>query len=255
MVLAVDQADNKFTDFGYQEIRTDEKTQRVTSVFDSVSDHYDLMNDLMSLGIHRWWKKQAAYLSGVRQRQSVLDIAGGTGDMSALFYQRVMPDGQVLIVDINNKMLNKGRDRLINSGIVAGINYVQADAECLPFKDNSFDCVNIAFGLRNVTDKQKAIQSMFDKLRYGGCLIILEFSTITLPLLRRIYDAYSFKIIPKIGKLIAQDEASYQYLVESIRRHPDQDNLKDMLVRAGFCKVDYFNLTAGMVAIHRAYKL
>jgi len=246
---------SKSTDFGYQEVTPEEKTSRVTEVFRSVSGSYDVMNDLMSFGAHRLWKRQAVHLSGIKKGQSVLDVAGGTGDLSRLFHQRVGKEGNVLMTDINSAMLREGRDKIIDAGIVSGIDYVQANAEVLPFANNSFDCISIAFGLRNVTDKQRAINSMFEKLGYGGCLIILEFSKITLSSLRYLYDAYSFNVIPKIGKIVAKDEASYQYLVESIRMHPDQETLKGMIETAGFSKVEYFNLTGGIVAIHRAYKL
>lgn len=246
---------SKSTDFGYQKVTPEEKTSRVTEVFRSVSGSYDVMNDLMSFGVHRLWKRQAVHLSGVKRGQSVLDVAGGTGDLSRLFHQRVGKQGSVLMTDINSAMLHEGRDKMIDAGIVSGIDYAQVNAEVLPFADNSFDCINIAFGLRNVTDKQKAINSMFEKLRYGGCLIILEFSKTKLSLLSRLYDAYSLNVIPKIGKIVAKDEASYQYLVESIRMHPDQETLKGMIEAAGFSKVEYFNLSGGIVAIHRAYKL
>lgn len=246
---------SKSTDFGYQKVTPEEKTSRVTEVFRSVSGSYDVMNDLMSFGVHRLWKRQAVHLSGVKRGQSVLDVAGGTGDLSRLFHQRVGKQGSVLMTDINSAMLHEGRDKMIDAGIVSGIDYAQVNAEVLPFADNSFDCINIAFGLRNVTDKQKAINSMFEKLRYGGCLIILEFSKTKLSLLSRLYDAYSLNVIPKIGKIVAKDEASYQYLVESIRMHPDQETLKGMIEAAGFSKVQYFNLSGGIVAIHRAYKL
>lgn len=245
----------KSTDFGYQEVTHEEKTSRVAEVFQSVSGSYDVMNDLMSFGVHRLWKRQAVHLSGVKKGQSVLDVAGGTGDLSRMFHQRVGQEGNVLMTDINSAMLYEGRDKMIDAGIVSGIDYIQASAEVLPFAGNSFDCISIAFGLRNVTDKQKAINSMFEKLRYGGCLIILEFSKTNLSLLSRLYDAYSLNVIPKIGKIVAKDEASYQYLVESIRMHPDQETLKSMIEAAGFSKVEYFNLTGGIVAIHRAYKL
>jgi len=246
---------SKSTDFGYQEVTPEEKTSRVTEVFRSVSGSYDVMNDLMSFGVHRLWKRHAVHLSGIKKGQSVLDVAGGTGDLSRLFHQRVGKEGNVLMTDINSAMLHEGRDKMIDAGIVSGIDYVQANAEVLPFVNNSFDCISIAFGLRNVTDKQRAINSMFEKLHYGGCLIILEFSKIKLLSLSRLYDAYSFNVIPKIGKIVAKDEASYQYLVESIRMHPDQETLKGMIETAGFSKVEYFNLAGGIVAIHRAYKL
>lgn len=246
---------SKSTDFGYQKIAPEDKTRRVSEVFRSVASNYDLMNDLMSFGAHRFWKRQAVYLSGIKKGQSVLDVAGGTGDLSILFHRRVGKEGSVLVTDINSAMLQEGRNKFLDEGIISGIDFVQANAEVLPFVNNSFDCISIAFGLRNVTDKQKAISSMFEKLRYGGCLIILEFSKVKLSTLERLYDAFSFNVIPKIGKFVAKDEASYQYLVESIRMHPDQDTLKGMLETAGFSRVEYFNLAGGIVAIHRAYKL
>ena len=246
---------SKTTDFGYQKVASEDKASLVSEVFRSVAGNYDLMNDIMSFGTHRLWKRHAINLSGIKKGQSVLDVAGGTGDLSKLFHQRVGKEGTVLMSDINSAMLLEGRDKLIDAGIVSGIDYVQANAEVLPFADNSFDCISIGFGLRNVTDKQKAINSMFEKLRYGGCLIILEFSKVELASLANIYDKYSFKVIPKIGKFVAKDEASYQYLVESIRMHPDQETLKGMIETAGFSRVEYFNLMGGVVAIHRAYKL
>jgi len=246
---------SKMTDFGYQKVSSEDKVSLVSEVFRSVAGNYDLMNDLMSFGAHRLWKRHAVNLSGVKKGQSVLDVAGGTGDLSRLFHQRVGKEGTVLMTDINSAMLLEGRDKLIDAGIVSGIDYVQANAETLPFADNSFDCISIAFGLRNVTDKQKAINSMFEKLSYGGCLIILEFSKVESASLASIYDTYSFKVIPKIGKFVAKDEDSYQYLVESIRMHPDQETLKGMIETAGFSRVEYFNLMGGVVAIHRAYKL
>ncbi len=246
---------SKTTDFGYQKVASEDKASLVSEVFRSVAGNYDLMNDLMSFGAHRLWKRHAINLSGIKKGQSVLDVAGGTGDLSKLFHQRVGKEGSVMMIDINSAMLLEGRDKLIDAGIVSGIDYVQADAEELPFADNSFDCIGIAFGLRNVTDKQKAINSMFKKLRFGGCLIILEFSKVKLSSLKNLYDAYSFNVIPKIGKFVARDEASYQYLVESIRIHPDQEILKDMIETAGFSRVECFNLTGGVVATHRAYKL
>jgi len=232
---------SKTTDFGYQKVASEDKVNLVSEVFRSVAGNYDLMNDLMSFGAHRLWKRHAINLSGIKKGQSVLDVAGGTGDLSKLFHKRVGKEGSVLMTDINSAMLLEGRDKMIDAGIVSGIDYVQANAEML--------------GLRNVTDKQKAINSMFEKLRYGGCLIILEFSKVELSSLASIYDTYSFKVIPKIGKFVAKDEASYQYLVESIRMHPDQETLKGMIETAGFSRVEYFNLMGGVVAIHRAYKL
>lgn len=243
------------TDFGFEQVSPTEKTRRVGEVFTSVASRYDLMNDLMSLGIHRLWKRFAVNLSGVRSGQTVLDLAGGTGDMARLYMERTTPSGQILVSDINFDMLDEGRDIFLDKGIIKGVNYVQTNAERLPFIDNWFDCINIGFGLRNVTDKQAALESMFSKLKFGGCLIILEFSHMVLPWLQDIYDQYSFRVIPWLGKIIANDEASYRYLVESIRMHPDQEKLKTMMETAGFGSVDYFNLSGGIVAVHRGYKL
>lgn len=243
------------TDFGFEQVSPEDKTRRVGEVFSSVSPRYDLMNDLMSLGIHRLWKRYAVSLSATSPGQIVLDVAGGTGDMARLFHERVGEDGLVLVTDINNQMLALGRDKLYDHGIVRGIKYVQANAESLPFRNNYFDCISIAFGLRNVTDKQAALRSMYEKIKFGGCLIILEFSRIVLPYFRQLYDNYSFRFIPWLGKIILNDEASYRYLVESIRMHPDQETLKHMIEAAGFSRVNYYNLTAGVVAVHRAYKL
>ena len=243
------------TDFGFEKIPSADKTRRVAGVFSSVSSRYDLMNDLMSFGVHRLWKRFAVSLSGVREGQIILDVAGGTGDLAVLFHQRVGEDGRVLITDINNAMLTQGRNKLIDKGIIKGIDYVQANAEHLPFPDNSFDCISVAFGLRNVTDKQAALKSIYEKTKYGGCMVILEFSKTALPWLRRLYDVYSFKVIPWLGKVVANDEESYRYLVESIRVHPDQETLKHMIEDAGFTRVDYYNLTGGIVAIHKACKL
>ena len=243
------------TDFGFERVSPGEKTRRVAGVFHSVAGKYDLMNDLMSFGVHRLWKRHAVHLSGARPGSNVLDLAGGTGDMGVLFRNRVGDQGSVTIADVNESMLNEGRSRLIDRGFVGGVSYVQANAEQLPFRDNYFDCICIAFGLRNVTDKEKALSSIRDKLKYGGNVIILEFSRVVLPLLRRLYDQYSFRIIPQIGELVAGDRESYKYLVESIRRHPDQDTLKIMMENAGFQRVSYYNLSAGVVAIHTGFKL
>lgn len=247
--------DQQTTDFGFQKVSTDEKTRRVRQVFSSVASEYDLMNDLMSLGVHRLWKRHAVHLCSIKANDQVLDLAGGTGDIAALIKPRLGPDGGLTICDINAEMLQHGRDRFINAGTMDGINYVQANAESLPFEDNSFDCITIAFGLRNVTDKEKALRSMFSKLRYGSRIMVLEFSTIAIPFLARLYDQYSFKLIPRIGKMVANDEQSYQYLVESIRMHPDQEGLKAIMESAGFEKVSYLNMSGGVVAIHRGYKL
>ena len=242
----------KTTDFGFQSIVTEEKAGRVDEVFSSVASRYDLMNDVMSIGVHRLWKRYAIYLSGVRAGHHVLDVAGGTGDMAMLLARKVGPSGSVTICDINQDMLRHGRDRFIDAGILEGIEFVQGNAECLPFGRNNFDCVTIAFGLRNVTDKTAALASMYDKLKYGGRIMILEFSSVVIPVLREFYDAYSFRLIPWFGKIIAGDKASYQYLVESIRMHPPQDKLAAMLESAGFCMVDYLNLSGG-IEIGRAH--
>lgn len=243
------------TDFGYERVSPQQKTQRVIGVFSSVASKYDLMNDLMSLGVHRLWKRQAVHISAVKKGDAVLDVAGGTGDMSRLYREAVGDTGKVIVCDLNNAMLNEGRDRLLNKGITHGLEYVQANAESLPFEKNSFDCIAIAFGLRNVTDKERALRSMYEKLKYGGHVLILEFSKVVLPVLKQIYDYYSFKCIPQIGDFVAKDKDSYRYLVESIRMHPDQETLKNMLETAGFSKVNYYNLSGGIVAIHKAYKI
>ncbi len=242
------------THFGYQEIPVQEKVYRVAEVFHSVANKYDLMNDVMSLGMHRLWKRFTIEQSGVRTGQAVLDIAGGTGDLAKEFARKVGKTGRVVLADINEKMLARGRERLMDSGIVGNVEYVQADAENLPFADNTFDCITIAFGLRNVTNKEAALQSMFRVLKPGGKTIVLEFSKPRLPLLNKIYDEYSFKIIPKLGEWICNDRESYQYLVESIRMHPDQETLKSMMLKAGFEDVEYYNLTGGIVALHKGFK-
>jgi demethylmenaquinone methyltransferase / 2-methoxy-6-polyprenyl-1,4-benzoquinol methylase len=246
--------DTETTDFGFERIPRESKTRRVTGVFSSVSSRYDLMNDLMSFGMHRYWKRFAVHLSGTRKRQRVLDVASGTGDLALLFHRRVGEEGQVLVADINREMLLQARNKLIDRGIIRGIVYVQANAENLPFPDNSFDCISIAFGLRNVTDKEATLSSMHEKIRYGGCLIVLEFSSVVLPWLGKLYDNYSFRFIPWLGRTVAKDKNSYRYLVESIRMHPDQGTLKDMIQNAGFSRVDYYNLSGGIVAVHKAHK-
>ncbi len=243
------------TDFGFEQVAAEEKARRVASVFTSVASEYDLMNDIMSFGVHRLWKRKAVHLCAIRKNFHVLDLAGGTGDIAGLIHKQLGSDGRVTLCDINAGMLQQGRDRFIDKGIVKGIDYVQGNAEALPFEDNSFDCMTIAFGLRNVTDKDAALRSMYNKLKYGSQLVILEFSKIVIPVLDKLYDEYSFKLIPKFGKLVANDEASYQYLVESIRMHPDQNTLSIMMQQAGFEKVQYHNLSGGVVAIHRGYKL
>ena len=245
---------DKTTHFGFQEVPVEEKAKRVGAVFDSVADKYDLMNDVMSFGIHRLWKRFTIEMSGVRRGQKVLDLAGGTGDLTARFSRLVGEEGQVVLSDINASMLEAGRERLTDRGIAGNVEYVQANAECLPFPDNHFDCISIAFGLRNVTDKDAALASMYRVLKPGGRLLVLEFSKPVVPGFRPVYDLYSFKVLPVMGKLIANDADSYRYLAESIRMHPDQETLKAMMEAAGFDKVEYFNLTGGVVALHRGYK-
>ena len=245
---------DKTTHFGYREVAEGDKAGLVRGVFDSVAARYDLMNDLMSGGIHRLWKRVAIELSGVRAGQCVLDVAGGTGDLAARFAREVGREGRVVLSDINAEMLVRGRDRLLDAGISGNVDFVLADAESLPFRTESFDCLTIAFGLRNVTRKERALESMLRVLRPGGRLLVLEFSKPTSEFLGRLYDAYSFGVIPKLGKLVTGDEDSYRYLAESIRMHPDQDTLRDMMEDAGFERCDFHNLTGGIVAIHRGFR-
>lgn len=242
------------THFGFKEVPTGEKAKLVREVFDSVANKYDLMNDLMSMGIHRVWKRIAIQLSHVRYGETVLDLAGGTGDMTSLYQKRVGAAGRVVLSDINAAMLRRGRDRLIDEGVIGNVSYAQIDAEKLPFRDNQFDCVCIAFGLRNVTHKDEALRSIHRVLRPGGRAIILEFSEVQGELFKKTYDLYSFKLLPLLGKLIANDADSYRYLAESIRMHPNQEKLKQMMQEAGFERCEYFNLTHGVVAVHRGYK-
>ena len=242
------------THFGYKEVDKDAKAGLVAGVFHSVASRYDLMNDLMSAGIHRLWKRFTIDLSGVRAGHSVLDIAGGTGDLAAKFAEIVGAEGLVVLADINDSMLNVGRDKLIDKGVLEGLTFAQADAQYLPFADNSFDCITIAFGLRNVTDKSLALSSMLRVLKPGGRLLVLEFSKPTNPLLGKVYDAYSFNVLPRLGQLIAGDAESYQYLAESIRVHPDQETLKDVMSDSGFEQCEFFNMTGGIVALHRGLK-
>ena len=239
------------TDFGFQKIPEDEKARRVAGVFASVAARYDLMNDLMSAGLHRVWKRFAVEQSGLRPGQRVLDVAGGTGDLAKLFAKRVGPAGQVILTDINPAMLSLGRDRMLDAGIMTPA--VQCDAEHLPFADEYFDCVSVAFGLRNMTHKDRALREMLRVLRPGGRLLVLEFSSVWKPL-QPLYDAYSFKVLPALGKIVTNDADSYRYLAESIRMHPDQNKLKEMMELAGFERVEYFNLSVGVVALHRGYK-
>lgn len=245
---------SKKTHFGFQSVNWDEKEKKVTEVFHSVAKRYDLMNDLMSLGIHRFWKQFTIALSHARAGQIVLDLAGGSGDLTRLLSKKVGEHGKVILADINNAMLTVGRDRLLDEGLTSNVAYVQANAECLPFVDHSFHCVTMAFGLRNVTDKDKALRSIYRVCKPGAQILILEFSKPTFPGLKPIYDAYSFHILPKLGQLFAQDAASYQYLAESIRMHPPQEDLKEMITQAGFEDCKYYNLTGGIVALHIAYK-
>ena len=239
-------------DFGFESVAEDEKARRVAGVFNSVADRYDLMNDLMSAGMHRLWKRFTIDQSGVRPGQTVLDIAGGTGDLARAFQDRVGPRGTVLLTDINGSMLARGRDRMLDEGRV--IEVVRCDAERLPFADRMFDCVSVAFGLRNMTHKDVALREMFRVLRPGGRLLVLEFSKVWSPL-DPLYRLYTMQLLPAMGKLVANDSASYRYLAESIAKHPDQDTLRQMMVDAGFERAEYFNLSAGVVALHRGYRL
>lgn len=240
------------THFGFETVAEEEKAKRVAGVFTSVASKYDIMNDLMSAGLHRLWKRFAVGVSGVRKGQRVLDVAGGSADLSRLFLKEVGGSGQVVLTDINNAMLRVGRDRLLDEGLATPT--AQCDAEHLPFPDNYFDCVSIAFGLRNVTHKDAALREMCRVIKPGGRIIVLEFSKVAKPL-EKAYDLYSFKLLPKMGKLIANDADSYRYLAESIRMHPGQEELKTMMEQAGLEHVEYFNLTGGVVAVHRGYKL
>ena len=239
------------THFGYEQVAEAEKARRVAGVFDSVAQRYDLMNDLMSGGMHRLWKAFTIDRSGVHEGSRVLDVAGGTGDLSLAFARRAGKSGQVWLTDINNSMLTNGRDRVADKGLLLPV--AQCDAEKLPFPDDYFDCVSVAFGLRNMTHKDRALAEMYRVLRPGGRLLVLEFSRVWKPL-APLYDFYSFKVIPRIGELVTKDEASYRYLAESIRVHPDQETLKSLMEQAGFEKVEYFNLTLGVVALHRGFK-
>jgi len=239
------------THFGFETVSEEEKAKKVAGVFTSVASKYDVMNDLMSVGLHRVWKRLAISISGIRKGQRVLDVAGGSADLSRLFLKEVGETGQVVLTDINNAMLRVGRDRLLDEGVATPT--TQCDAEHLPFPDNYFDCVSIAFGLRNVTHKDVALREMYRVLKPGGRVIVLEFSKVSKPL-EKIYDFYSFKLLPKMGDLIAKDADSYRYLAESIRMHPGQEELKTMMVDAGLERVEYFNMTGGVVAVHRGYK-
>ena len=247
--------DKSTTDFGYQKVRTEEKAGRVADVFHSVAAKYDLMNDVMSFGIHRLWKRFTIEMCGLREGHIVLDLAGGTGDLAIKQARRVGDSGHVILADINASMLQEGRDRVLDKGLVKRVSSAQCNAEILPFADNSFDCITIAFGLRNVTDKAKALNSMQRVLKPGGRLCVLEFSKPLHQPLEKVYDFYSFNILPKMGQVIAGDSDSYQYLAESIRMHPDQQALKQMMLeQGGFDEVEVFNMTGGIVALHRAFK-
>lgn len=245
---------DKTTDFGYQQVPVAQKAAKVAEVFHRVAEKYDLMNDLMSFGIHRLWKRYTIDISQVRNGQKVLDVAGGTGDLTSALARKAGRTGEIWLADINASMLQAGRARLLDEGLWDNLHYVQANAECLPFPDNYFDCITIAFGLRNVTDKPAALRSMYRVLKPGGKLLILEFSKPVLPLFQKIYDSYSFNILPRLGDWIAKDAASYQYLVESIRQHPDQETLLGMMQAAGIEGCQYHNLSGGIVALHRGYK-
>ncbi len=242
------------THFGFKTVAKEEKQQLVAQVFHNVAGKYDLMNDLLSFGIHRIWKRFTVDCSGVRKGQKVLDLAGGTGDFTAKFSRLVGSTGEVILADINSSMLEVGREKLRNLGVVSNVSYVQANAEMLPFADNTFDCVIISFGLRNVTDKDKALRSMFRVLKPAGRLLVLEFSKPIIDPISQAYNFYSFNILPKIGEAVVNDGDSYRYLAESIRMHPKQDELKIMMEQAGFESVNYYNLSAGIVALHRGYK-
>jgi demethylmenaquinone methyltransferase/2-methoxy-6-polyprenyl-1,4-benzoquinol methylase len=244
----------KQTHFGFREVPETEKAGLVGEVFSSVASRYDIMNDLMSLGVHRLWKRFAVSQSGLRAGDQVLDVAAGSGDLSRHFASRVGSHGKVVLTDINEDMLAQGRARMVDRGLVGNIEFMIADAEDLPFDDQKFDCVSISFGLRNVTRKQEALKSMCRVLKPGGRLLVLEFSKPVIPIVEKIYDSYSFNAIPRIGKLVTGDEYNYRYLVESIRKHPDQETLKSMMLEAGFDDVRYHNLSAGIVALHIGFK-
>ncbi|MCB2382905.1 bifunctional demethylmenaquinone methyltransferase/2-methoxy-6-polyprenyl-1,4-benzoquinol methylase UbiE [Shewanella sp. SR1] len=248
------EGESKSTHFGYKTVEADKKADLVAGVFHSVAAKYDIMNDVMSFGIHRFWKRYTIEVSGARPGMKVLDLAGGTGDLTAKFSHLVGDKGEVVLADINDSMLKVGRTKLRDRGIVGNVSYVQANAEALPFPDNHFDIITIAFGLRNVTDKDAALRSMNRVLKPGGKLLVLEFSKPQHELMRKVYDLYSFKVLPKMGEIITKDADSYEYLAESIRMHPDQETLKQMMVDAGFEQVDYTNMTDGIVALHRGYK-
>ena len=244
---------NKTTSFGYETVTEEQKTEKVKEVFDSVATNYDLMNDMMSIGVHRLWKRYMLTKTGLKLGMKALDVAGGTGDIAALLREQVGESGLVVMTDINESMLEEGRSRLLDRGKLKNIEVMQADAENLPFEENHFDCVTIAFGLRNVTVKENALKSMHRVLKPGGKMVILEFSKPN-EMLSPIYDLYSFNILPTLGEWVANDRESYQYLAESIRVHPDQKKLKQMILSAGFDRAEFQNLTGGIVALHIGYK-
>jgi demethylmenaquinone methyltransferase/2-methoxy-6-polyprenyl-1,4-benzoquinol methylase len=246
---------DRSTHFGFRTVDTSEKAGMVRGVFDSAASRYDVMNDLMSFGVHRLWKRFAVELAGVRQGQRVLDLASGTGDLADRFADLVGPQGMVLMTDINASMLQVGRDRMVDRGHAGNLSYAQVNAEALPVPDDSIDLITIAFGLRNVTNKEQALGAMYRALKPGGRALILEFSKPLNKPLEKIYDLYSFKLLPKMGALVAKDAESYRYLAESIRMHPDQNTLKGMMEGAGFERCDVHNLTGGIVAVHRGFKL
>ncbi len=242
------------THFGFREVPEAAKSGMVADVFRSVASKYDLMNDLMSLGTHRLWKQFADAEANVRAGERVLDLAGGSGDMARKFARRAGPRGEIVLADINDAMLEVGRARFADAGVAGNVEFVQADAECLPFPDDHFDCICIAFGLRNVTHQDRALASMFRVLKPGGRALVLEFSKPVIEPLGKVYDVYSFSVLPWLGKVVAKDEGSYRYLAESIRKHPDQETLKRMMEAAGFGRVQYHNLSGGIVALHKGYK-
>lgn len=253
--MTVSTSSNDSVDFGYEQVERGQKASRVRAVFDSVASRYDLMNDLMSMGVHRLWKQFMLSQTHLKPNGVALDVAGGTADISIGLAKQVGPGGRVVLSDINAKMLQEGRARLLDAGIVGNVEAICANAESLPFNDKQFDCVTIAFGLRNVTDKPKALSEMNRVLKVGGQLLVLEFSKPIIPLLKPLYDTYSFSVLPKLGEWIAKDAASYQYLAESIRMFPDQRTLESMIEDAGFGMVSHHNLSGGIVALHRGYRL
>jgi demethylmenaquinone methyltransferase / 2-methoxy-6-polyprenyl-1,4-benzoquinol methylase len=250
-----DKPAERLTDFGFERLPWDEKKRRVRGVFDSVARRYDLMNDVMSAGLHRLWKRFTIARSGLRPGQCALDVAAGSGDLALGLARRVGRCGRVVVTDIDARMLATGRDRLYDAGVAGNVDYVQADAEALPFKPATFHCITIGFGLRNVTDQNRALASMYGVLKPGGRVLVLEFSKAHLGALEPLYDLYSFQVLPRLGAWLADDAASYRYLAESIRRHPDQEALKVMLERQGFERCKFYNLAAGIVALHVGYRL